>query len=146
MRGFNNAIIMGNVSKEPELRHSTNTNRPYAFFSVACNYNWKDPSGVLKESVDFIPIIVWGALAEFCARNIKKGSGVLVNGRIQSNNFEKDGVKRTSVNVLATSIQFVGTPPKSVMDAKEAAAKGGVTPTATTAKTGDDSSDGDVPF
>ena len=109
MRGYNRVIIVGNVSREPELRYTLNK-RAYVRFSVAVGYNWKDQNGELKENVDFIPVVTWGALAEFCGKYLKKGTGVLVEGRIQTGSYEaKDGTgKRYTTDVLASTVQFVG--------------------------------------
>ncbi|MCL2768036.1 MAG: single-stranded DNA-binding protein [Synergistaceae bacterium] len=109
MRGFNKAIIIGNVSRDPEMRYTLNK-RAYVRFSVAVGYNWKDQNGEIKENVDFIPVVAWGPLAEFCGKYLKKGSGVLVEGRIQTGSYEaKDGTgKRYTTDILASTIQFVG--------------------------------------
>ena len=109
MRGFNKVILMGNVSRDPELRYTLNK-RAYVRFSLAVGYNWKDQNGELKENVDFITVVAWGPLAEFCGKYIKKGTGVLVEGRIQTGSYEaKDGSgKRYTTDVLASTVQFVG--------------------------------------
>jgi len=109
MRGYNKAIIMGNVSRDPELRYTLNK-RAYVRFTVAVNYSWKDQNGEQKESADFIPVVAWGPLAEFCGNYLKKGSGVFVEGRIQTGSYEaKDGSgKRYTTDILASTVQFVG--------------------------------------
>jgi single-strand DNA-binding protein len=109
MRGFNRVILIGNISRDPELRYTLNK-RAYVRFSIAVGYNWKDQNGEIKENVDFVPVVAWGPLAEFCGKYLKKGSGVLVEGRIQTGSYEaKDGSgKRYTTDVLASTIQFVG--------------------------------------
>ena len=109
MRGFNKAILIGNVTRDPELRYTLNK-RAYARFNVAVNYSWKDQNGELKEGADYIPVVAWGALAEFCGKYLKKGTGVLVEGRIQTGSYEaKDGSgKRYTTDILASAVQFVG--------------------------------------
>jgi len=109
MRGFNKAILMGNVSRDPELRYTLNK-RAYVRFSVAVGYSWKDPNGELKEGADFISVVAWGPLAEFCGKYLKKGTGVFVEGRIQTGSYEaKDGSgKRYTTDILASTVQFVG--------------------------------------
>lgn len=109
MRGFNKAIIMGNVSREPELRYTVGK-RAYVRFSVAVNRRWRDQNGEVKDSVDFIPVVAWGPMAENCGKYLKKGSGVLVEGRIQTGSYEaKDGSgKRYTTDILASEVQFVG--------------------------------------
>jgi len=109
MRGYNKAIIVGNVSRDPELRYTLNK-RAYVRFSVAVGYNWKDQNGEIKENTDFIPVVAWGPIAEFCGKYLKKGTGVLVEGRIQTGSYEaKDGTgKRYTTDILASTVQFVG--------------------------------------
>lgn len=109
MRGFNKAIIAGNVARDPELRYTVNK-RAYTRFSVAVNYRYKDPNGEYKESVDYINVVVWGGMAETCAKYLKKGSGVLLEGRIQTSTYEaRDGSgKRTSTDINVENIQFLG--------------------------------------
>jgi len=109
MKGYNKVVLIGNVSRDPELRYTINK-RAYVRFSVAVGYSWKDQNGEIKENVDFIPVVAWGPLAEFCGKYIKKGSGVLVEGRIQTGSYEaKDGSgKRYTTDVLASTVQFVG--------------------------------------
>lgn len=109
MRGFNKAILIGNVSRDPELRYTLNK-RAYVRFTVAVGFSWKDQNGELKENTDFISIVAWGPLAEFCGKYLKKGTGVLVEGRIQTGSYEaKDGTgKRYTTDILASTVQFIG--------------------------------------
>ncbi|MCL1876016.1 MAG: single-stranded DNA-binding protein [Synergistaceae bacterium] len=109
MRGFNKAILIGNVSRDPDLRYTLNK-RAYVRFTVAVGYSWKDQNGELKENTDFISVVAWGPLAEFCGKYLKKGTGVLVEGRIQTGSYEaKDGSgKRYTTDILASTVQFVG--------------------------------------
>lgn len=109
MRGFNKAIVMGNLSRDPELRYTVNK-RAFIRFTVAVNYSWKDQNGEFKESADFVPVVAWGPLAENCSKYLRKGSGVFVEGRIQTGSYDaKDGSgKRYTFDVLASTIQFVG--------------------------------------
>ena len=108
MRGFNRAIIMGNVARDPEIRY-TATQKAVASFSVAVNRSWKDANGELREEVNFIPVVVWGKAAETCERYMKKGAGVLVEGRINTRSYEsKTGEKRYVTEIVADNFQFVG--------------------------------------
>ncbi|WP_462363495.1 single-stranded DNA-binding protein [Pyramidobacter porci] len=108
MRGYNRAIIMGNVARDPEIRY-TATQRAVASFSVAVNRSWKDQNGEMREEVCFIPVVVWGKGAEVCERYLKKGGGVLVEGRINVRSYEaKTGEKRYVTEIVADNFQFVG--------------------------------------
>ena len=108
-RGFNKVILMGNLARDPEMRYTADR-RACAKFAVAVNNTWKDKSGEKQESVDFIPVVVWGPSAENCERYLKKGSPVLVEGRIQVRSYEaKDGSgKRYATDVVASGVTFLG--------------------------------------
>ena len=107
MRGFNKAILMGNLARDPEVRY-TATKQAVAKFSVAVNRRWKGTNGEVQEQVDFIPVVVWGSQAELCEEYLTKGAGVLVEGRISVRSYEKDGQKRYVTEVVAQTLQFVG--------------------------------------
>lgn len=106
-RDLNKVILLGNLARDPELRYSVDK-RAMARFAVAVNNSWKDRNGELQESVDFIPVVVWGPMAENCERYLKKGSRVLVEGRIQVRSYEaKDGSgKRYATDVVASAVSF----------------------------------------
>ena len=95
MRGFNKAIIMGNVTRDPEIRY-TASQKAVASFSVAVNRSWKDANGELREEVAFIPVVVWGKPAETCERYMKKGAGVRGEGRINTRSYESKTALRSS--------------------------------------------------
>ena len=99
---------MGNVARDPEIRY-TATQRAVASFSVAVNRSWKDQNGEMREEVCFIPVVVWGKGAEVCERYLKKGGGILVEGRINVRSYEaKTGEKRYVTEIVADNFQFVG--------------------------------------
>jgi len=99
---------MGNVARDPEIRY-TAAQRAVASFSVAVNRSWKDQNGEMREEVCFIPVVVWGKGAEVCERYLKKGSGILVEGRINVRSYEaKTGEKRYVTEIVADNFHFVG--------------------------------------
>ncbi len=99
---------MGNLARDPEVRYTANQ-RAVASFSVAVNRSWKDQNGEVREEVTFIPVVVWGKSAEFCERYFKKGSGILVEGRISVRSYEtRTGEKRYVTEIVADNIQFAG--------------------------------------
>ena len=81
MRGFSKAIIAGNLTRDPELRTTPNGSNVCSF-TVAVNRTFRDASGEQKESVSFIDCSAWGKLSEVISQYAKKGSGVLVCGRL----------------------------------------------------------------
>ena len=108
MRGFSKAIITGNLTRDPELR-STPNGASVCSFSVAVNRVYKDTNGDQKEDVSFIDCSAWGKLGEMIAQYAKKGSGVLVSGRLSQRSFEgKDGVKRSRTEIVVEDFNFVG--------------------------------------
>ncbi len=109
MRGFNRAIIAGNLARDPDVRYTVNK-KAYARFAVAVNYRYKDSNGEYKDSVDYINVVVWGAVAENCGKYLKKGSAVLLEGRIQTSSYEaRDGSgKRYMTEINAENVQFLG--------------------------------------
>ncbi|MBQ7152018.1 MAG: single-stranded DNA-binding protein [Synergistaceae bacterium] len=108
MRGYNRAIIAGNITRDPEVRYTVNK-KAYARFSVAVNSRWKNANGEFQDSVEYINIVTWGVTAENCGKYLKKGSGVLVEGRISTSSYEaKDGSgKRYMTEIVADNIQFL---------------------------------------
>ena len=110
MRGFSKAIITGNLTRDPELRTTPN-GAPVCSFSVAVNRTYKDASGEQREDVSYIDCSAWNRLGEMINQYAKKGSGVLVSGRLDQRSFEgKDGVKRSRVEIVVEDFNFVGTP------------------------------------
>ena len=113
MRGFSKAIITGNLTRDPELR-TTTSGSSVCSFSVAVNRTYKGGDGENKEEVSYIDCVAWGKLGEVIANYAKKGSGVLVSGRLSQRSFEgKDGVKRSRTEIVAEDFNFVGTNPAS---------------------------------
>ena len=108
MRGYNKITLMGNLARDPEVRYG-NGGTATARFAVAVNRVWKDKSGETKEEVDYLPVTVWGSMAENCERYLSKGSPVFVEGRIQIRKYEaKDGSTKWSTDVVASQVIFLG--------------------------------------
>ncbi len=107
-KDFNQAIVMGNLTRDPELR-TTPGGQSVASFAVATNRSWNDPSGERKDSVEYHDIVAWGKLGELASNYLSKGRKVLVVGRLQTRNWEgQDGAKRQRTEIVATDINFVG--------------------------------------
>ena len=108
-RGFNKVVLMGNLARDPEIRYTVDK-RAWVRFTVAVGFSWKNKNGEIQNEADFIPVVVWGPKAELCARYLKKGSGVMVEGKIKVRGYEaKDGSgKKYSTDVAADEVLFVG--------------------------------------
>ena len=109
MRGFNRAIIAGNLTKDPDLRYTVNK-RAYARFTFAVNYRYKNNSGEYQDGTDYINVVAWGNLGETCGKYLKKGSPVLIEGRISTSSFDaKDGSgKRYMTEIMADNMVMLG--------------------------------------
>ncbi len=106
-RSFNQVILMGNLTRDPELRTTPN-GQSVCSFSLALNRSYKGGDGEWKEMTDFIDIVAWGPLGERVAQYLTKGRPALVNGRLQSRSWEQDGQKRSKVEVVANDVTFLG--------------------------------------
>ena len=100
---MNKVILVGRLTRDPEVRY-TQTGKAVASFSVAVDTGYGE-----NKRADFIPIVVWDKLAEVCGNNLTKGRRVLVEGRLQIREYEKDGQKRRSAEVVAQNIEFLDT-------------------------------------
>lgn len=101
---LNKAILMGRLTRDPELRH-TPSNAPVVSFSLAIDRGRKDASG--NKQTDFIDCVAWNRTAEFVAQWFTKGMLAIVVGRIQSRNWEdKNGSKRVSIEVVCDEVSF----------------------------------------
>lgn len=107
MRGFNKVVLMGNLTRDPELRTTPN-GQNVTSFSLAVNRSWKNAAGEQQEAVDYIDCNVWGKPAEIINQYMKKGSGILVSGRLQQRSWEQEGQKRSKVEVVVEDFNFVG--------------------------------------
>src|SRR5581483_4777301 len=108
-RSFNQVTLMGNLTRDPELRTTPN-GQSVCSFSLALNRSYKGGDGEWKEMTDFIDIVAWGPLGERVAQYLSKGRPALVSGRLQSRSWEQDGQKRSKVEVVANDVTFLGGP------------------------------------
>ncbi len=106
-RSFNQVILMGNLTRDPEVRQIP-SGQSVCSFSLALNRSFKAASGEWQEATDFIDVVAWGPLGERVAQYVTKGRPVLVNGRLQSRAWEQDGQKRSKVEVVAQDVTFLG--------------------------------------
>ena len=109
MRGFSKAIITGNLTRDPGLRTTPN-GATVCSFSVAVNRVYRDSNGEQKEDVSFIDCSAWGKLGEMINQYAKKGSGVLVSGRLDQRSWEdkNGGGKRSRVEIVVEDFNFTG--------------------------------------
>jgi single-strand DNA-binding protein len=108
-RGFSKAIIIGNLTRDPEMR-TTPSGAQVCGFSVAVNRSYKDSSGQQQEAVSFIDCSAWGKAGEIITQYAKKGSGIMVCGRLDQRSWEdkESGQKRSRVEVVVEDFNFLG--------------------------------------
>jgi single-strand DNA-binding protein len=103
---LNKAIVIGNLTRDPELK-SLPSGIQVASFSLATNRVWKDKNGAKQESADYHNIVVFGRQAEIANQFLRKGGSVLVEGRMQTRSWDAaDGSKRYRTEIVADRIQF----------------------------------------
>lgn len=105
-RSFNQVILMGNLTRDPELRQTPN-GQSVCSFSLALNRSYKTGDGEWQEVTDYVDIVAWAGLAERVAQYLTKGRKCLVSGRLQSRSWEQDGQKRSKVEVVANDVTFL---------------------------------------
>jgi single-strand DNA-binding protein len=105
-RSLNQVTLMGNLTRDPELRQ-TPTGQNVTSFSLALNRAYKSANGEWQEATDYIDCVCWGPLAERVSQYLSKGRRCLVQGRLQSRSWEQEGQKRSKVEVLANDVTFL---------------------------------------
>jgi len=106
MVSYNKVILIGNLTKDPEIRY-TPSGTPVANFRLAVNHKYKQGED-LKEEVCYIDVVVFGKQAENCGQYLNKGQSVIVDGRLQERRWEtEDGQKRSKHEVVAQAVRFM---------------------------------------
>ncbi|HPW46005.1 MAG TPA: single-stranded DNA-binding protein [bacterium] len=104
----NKVILVGRLGTDPE-KLVTGSGRSVAKFNLATSETWKDKSGQKQEKTEWHRIVVWGAQAENCAQYLSKGRQVYIEGKLQTRQWDdKEGKKRYTTEVVAQSVQFLG--------------------------------------
>jgi len=106
-RSFNQVTLMGNLTRDPELRQIP-SGQSVCSFSLALNRSYKGSDGEWQEATDYVDVVAWAALGERVAQYVTKGRPVLVSGRLQSRSWEQDGQKRSKLEVVAQDVTFLG--------------------------------------
>jgi single-strand DNA-binding protein len=104
---INRVVLVGNLTKDPELRH-TGGGTPVCSLRIAVNGRRRDESGQWADKPNYFSVSVFGNQAESCAQYLAKGRPVAIDGRLDWREWEKDGVKREAVEIVADSVQFLG--------------------------------------
>jgi single-strand DNA-binding protein len=106
-RGVNKVILIGNLGADPELRYTAN-GTAVAKFRIATSEAFTDKQGNRQERTEWHRVVAWGKLAEICGQYLSKGRQVYIEGRIRSDTWEQEGVKRYSYEIWADNMQMLG--------------------------------------
>jgi single-strand DNA-binding protein len=144
MASFNKVILVGNLTRDPELRY-TPKGTAIAKIGLAVNRNWTSESGEKKEEVTFVDVDVFGRTAENVGQYMRKGRPILIEGRLRLDQWDdkQTGQKRSRLGVVAETVQFLGSPGGGD-GGGGAAAPRGPRPTAPSGPA-NESAEGDVP-
>jgi len=124
MASLNKVLLIGNLTKDPELRYTPN-GTAVANIRIAVNRKFKDRSGELKEDTCFVTVTAWDKQAEICNQYLQRGRQIFVEGILQSRSWDTpDGQKRSAIDVRAERIQFLN-PGKTAENAVSAGAMSG---------------------
>jgi len=105
LSNYNKVILMGNLTRDPEVRF-TRDGAPVASFTLAINNRYRQENET-KEDVSFIDVVTFGKQADLVKNYLEKGSPVLIEGRLQQRRWEQEGQKRSKVEVLANDVTFL---------------------------------------
>jgi single-strand DNA-binding protein len=105
---YNKTQVGGRLTRDPEVKR-TNAGTAVAEISIAVNRKWRDPSGNIKEEVDFIDVTLWGKTAELAEKYLSKGRSVFIDGRLQLETWDDKttGAKRSKLKVVGEAMQFI---------------------------------------
>ena len=130
MANLNKVFLIGNLTRDPELRYIP-SGTAVATFTLATGRAYTLASGEKKEETCFVRCVAWARQAELCGEYLSKGSPIFVEGRLQSRNWETpDGQKRSIIEVVVQNIQFLGKVPREAADIPGEEAHGAVRETA----------------
>ncbi len=107
MAGINKVILVGNLGADPEMRYTAD-GTAVCKFRIATTERYKDRQGNMQERTEWHRITAWRKLAEICGQYLAKGKQVYIEGKIRSDTWEQEGVKRYSYEIVADTMQMLG--------------------------------------
>lgn len=108
MANLNKVLLMGNLTRDPELRYAPN-GTAVTTFTIAMGRVFNSATGEKKEDVCYVRVVSWAKLAQICGEYLFKGRPVFIEGRLQSRSWQaQDGSKRNTLEVVAQNVQFLG--------------------------------------
>ena len=116
MRSVNKVMLIGNLTRGVELRH-TKEGTPVATFGLATNRNWTQETGEKREETDFHRIVAWGKLAELCEKYLKKGRKVYVEGRLHSHSWtDNEGLQKAVTEINISDMVMLDSKPQEKVE------------------------------
>jgi len=109
MATLNRVFLVGNLTRDPEVRYLP-SGKGVAELRMAISHKYKMATGEEREETCYVDVMVWGKQGEACGQYLSKGSPLLVEGRLQYDEWEKDGQKRSRLRVVADRTQFLSSP------------------------------------
>jgi single-strand DNA-binding protein len=118
MRSVNKVMLIGNLTRDVELRH-TKEGTPVSSFGLATNRNWTQESGEKREETDYHRIVAWGKLAELCEKYLKKGRKVYVEGRLHSHQWtDNEGLQKAVTEIIIDDMVMLDSKPQEKEELK----------------------------
>jgi single-strand DNA-binding protein len=109
MASLNKVLLIGNLTRDPELRH-TPSGTAVTDLGLAVSHKFKSGTGESRDETCFVRVTAWARQAETCCEYLHKGSPILVEGRLKYEEWEKDGQKHSRISVVSQRVQFMGSP------------------------------------
>jgi single-strand DNA-binding protein len=116
MSSVNKVILVGNLTRNPELRHTGNK-KPVCVMGLATNRNWTDENGEKHEEPEYHRIVAWGKLAETCHQYLRKGRKVYFEGRLQTRPYTgQDGIEKQATEIVLERMEMLDSMPQDVKE------------------------------
>lgn len=109
MANFNKVFLMGNMTRDPELRYTPN-GTPLCEFGMAINRSWTSRDGETREETCFVDVTMWGRRGEVISEYFSKGQPIFIEGRLKLDQWETPDGKRSKLSVVAENFEFIGSP------------------------------------
>ena len=117
MNSVNKVILVGNLTRDPELR-KTEHNKAVCSFGLATNRNWTTETGKKREEPEYHRVVAWEKLAEFCSKYLRKGRKVYVEGRLHTRSYTaKDGTEKAATEIVVDDLVLLDSMPPAVREA-----------------------------
>lgn len=124
MASLNKVMLIGNLGKDPEVRY-TASGQAVASFNLATSEKFKNKSGDWEERTEWHRVTLWARLAEIAGEYLSKGKTVYIEGRLQTREYEKDGIKRYTTEIVGEKMQMLSPKGERRGDSSAGPAAGG---------------------